>query len=160
MEASTSQTSSSPPPWTGLSSFGRPGEPQEKILIHGRGGQALVRRFNLHSCSKLVFYLTSKYWYHSWIWQICLWFVRERKELYSFEASGDYVMDVAWSPVNRKHQFWEKFNMLMLSTVDVCFCQRDGLVSGVISLFGVYSYMMMVSFVYVPPIFFTSFLPL
>ena len=145
MEASTSQTSSSPPPWTGLSSFGRPGEPQENLLIHGRGGQALVRRFNLPCCSKCVFYLTSKY----------LWFVRERKELYSFEASGDYVMDVAWSPVNRKHQFWEKFIMLMLSPVDVCFCQRHGLVSRLISLFGAYSYM--VSFVYVPPIFFTSF---
>ena len=25
---------------------------------------------------------------------------RERKELYSFEASGDYVMDVVWSPVS------------------------------------------------------------
>ena len=31
-----------------------------------------------------------------------LWITRERKELYSFEASGDYVMDVAWSPVKRK----------------------------------------------------------
>ena len=27
--------------------------------------------------------------------------LRERKEIYSFEASGDYVMDVAWSPVRR-----------------------------------------------------------
>ena len=31
--------------------------------------------------------------------------IRERRELYSFEASGDYVMDVAWSPVSRENQF-------------------------------------------------------
>ena len=39
--------------------------------------------------------------------------LRERKEIYSFEASGDYVMDVAWSPVRRKKcpMCWVVYNM-------------------------------------------------
>ena len=39
--------------------------------------------------------------------------LRERKEIYSFEASGDYVMDVAWSPVRRKRcqMCWVVYNM-------------------------------------------------
>ena len=39
--------------------------------------------------------------------------LRERKEIYSFEASGDYVMDVAWSPVGRKKcpMCWVVYNM-------------------------------------------------
>ncbi|XP_055682542.1 cytoplasmic dynein 1 intermediate chain isoform X1 [Lutzomyia longipalpis] len=33
-------------------------------------------------------------------WTIKLWSLKENKPLYSFEDNSDYVMDVAWSPIN------------------------------------------------------------
>lgn len=33
-------------------------------------------------------------------WTLKLWSLKENKPLYSFEDSGDYVLDVAWSPVH------------------------------------------------------------
>lgn len=33
-------------------------------------------------------------------WTIKLWSLKESKPLYSFEDNGDYVYDVAWSPIH------------------------------------------------------------
>lgn len=33
-------------------------------------------------------------------WTIKLWSVKDTKPIYSFEDNSDYVMDVAWSPIN------------------------------------------------------------
>lgn len=40
-------------------------------------------------------FLTSSY-----DWTVKLWSIKERKPVYSFEAFGDNVYDVKWSPVN------------------------------------------------------------
>lgn len=36
----------------------------------------------------------------SFDWTVKLWSVKENRPLYSFEDNGDYVYDVAWSPVH------------------------------------------------------------
>ena len=33
-------------------------------------------------------------------WTIKLWSLKENRPLYSFEDNGDYVYDVAWSPIH------------------------------------------------------------
>jgi len=36
----------------------------------------------------------------SFDWTVKLWSMKENRPLYSFEDNGDYVYDVAWSPVH------------------------------------------------------------
>ena len=33
-------------------------------------------------------------------WTVKLWSLKENRPLYSFEDNGDYVYDVAWSPIH------------------------------------------------------------
>ena len=70
------------------------------LLLHGLDGQALVGQVDQYPNSSIPFHIAFEYLHLDWT--MVLWITRERKELYSFEASGDYVMDVAWSPVSRK----------------------------------------------------------
>ncbi|XP_022189072.2 LOW QUALITY PROTEIN: cytoplasmic dynein 1 intermediate chain [Nilaparvata lugens] len=63
------------------------------------GHQAPVTGINTHKVSGPMdfshLFLTS-----SFDWTIKLWNQKENKPLYSFEDNGDYVADVAWSPIH------------------------------------------------------------
>jgi len=63
------------------------------------GHQGPITGINTHKVQGPVDYshlfLTS-----SFDWTIKLWNMKENKPLYSFEDNGDYVYDVAWSPVH------------------------------------------------------------
>jgi len=64
-----------------------------------RGHDAPVTGVSCHDSSGSIDF-SDLFLSSSMDWTVKLWSARERKELYSFEASGDYVMDVAWSPVH------------------------------------------------------------
>ena len=38
-------------------------------------------------------------------WTVKLWSSKESRPLYSFEDSGDYVMDCSWSPVSLRRSW-------------------------------------------------------
>jgi WD40 repeat protein len=63
------------------------------------GHQGPVTGISAHSVQGAVDFshlvLTS-----SFDWTVKLWSVKENRPLYSFEDNGDYVYDVAWSPVH------------------------------------------------------------
>lgn len=63
------------------------------------GHQGPVTGISAHSVQGAIdfshLFLTS-----SFDWTVKLWSVKENRPLYSFEDNGDYVYDVAWSPVH------------------------------------------------------------
>lgn len=69
------------------------------ILDAYEGHQGPVTGVSTHTCSGPIdfshLFVTS-----SIDWTVKLWSVKESKPLYSFEDNGDYVYDVAWSPLH------------------------------------------------------------
>jgi len=69
------------------------------ILDAYEGHQGPVTGVSTHTCSGPIdfshLFITS-----SIDWTVKLWSVKETKPLYSFEDNGDYVYDVAWSPIH------------------------------------------------------------
>jgi len=69
------------------------------ILDQFEGHQAPVTGINAHNGQGTIdfshLFLTS-----SIDWTVKLWSLKENKPLWSFEDNGDYVYDVAWSPIH------------------------------------------------------------
>nr|CAG4636903.1 EOG090X03UT [Ceriodaphnia reticulata]SVE72855.1 EOG090X03UT [Ceriodaphnia reticulata] len=79
-------------------SAGRHG-PRAGIIDTYEGHQGPIRGMDCHNSQGPIdfshLFLTS-----SVDWTVKLWSLKENKPLYSFEDNGDYVYDVAWSPIH------------------------------------------------------------
>jgi len=79
-------------------SAGRHG-PRAGIVDTYEGHQGPIRGMDCHNSQGPIdfshLFLTS-----SVDWTVKLWSLKESKPLYSFEDNGDYVYDVAWSPIH------------------------------------------------------------
>nr|CAG4640756.1 EOG090X03UT [Eulimnadia texana] len=73
--------------------------PRAGIIDTFEGHQGPIRGISCHNAQGPIdfshLYLTS-----SVDWTVKLWSLKENKPLYSFEDNGDYVYDVAWSPIH------------------------------------------------------------
>nr|CAG4643115.1 EOG090X03UT [Ilyocryptus agilis] len=73
--------------------------PRAGIIDTYEGHQGPIRGIDCHNSQGPIdfshLFLTS-----SVDWTVKLWSLKENKPLYSFEDNGDYVYDVAWSPVH------------------------------------------------------------
>ena len=73
--------------------------PRAGIIDTYEGHQGPIRGLDCHNSHGPIdfshLFLTS-----SVDWTLKLWSVKENKPLYSFEDNGDYVYDVAWSPIH------------------------------------------------------------